>query len=117
MRIPLINPDSRRAPASIGFAAFSPDSKRLAFVTGHSETIRGRKRDYAACYAMRIDGSEARLVRKTNGSEGSPEFLYPVWSRDSARMGVFDLQEKQLVVAVFDARGANGRRLLVETTK
>jgi len=117
MRIPLSNPDSRRAPTSIGFATFSPDSKRLAVVTGHSQTVRGRKRDSAACYAMRIDGSEARLVRKTIGTEGSAEILYPVWSRDGARLGVYGLHDQQLVVAVFDSSGANGRRLLAEKTK
>ncbi len=117
MRIPLINPSSRRAPESIGLVAFSPDSKKLAIVTGHSETVRGRKRDFTACYVMRIDGSDAREVRKTTGVEGSAEILYPVWSRDSARLGVYGLHDKQLVVAVFDSSGANGRRILAEKTK
>ena len=116
-RIPLINPDPRRAPTGLLYAAFSPDKKRLSVITSHTEGAGRKQRAYSACFSMRINGSEARLVRRTDGSERSNEFLFPVWSRDSSRLGIYDLQDKQLVVAVFDATGANGRRILAEKTK
>ena len=116
MRVGLINPDPRRAPDSISYAAFSPSGDRIAVLTGFVTRQGSEERHYSAVYAMKLDGSEARLVRKSSG-RSTPDVLWPVWSRDGSRLGIYDLQDKQIVAAVFDAAGANGKRILAEAAK
>jgi Tol biopolymer transport system component len=111
MRIPLINPDSARAPSALEYVTFSPDGSHLAIVVRRS-TKQGS--GAAACYVARMDGSEARLVRQTSG-KGDVETLFPVWSRDGSKLGIYDAQANGLTAAVFDATGRNGKRILTET--
>ena len=112
MRIPLINPDSARAPASLDYVTFAPDGSRLAIVVRKSKK---QGKGAGACYVARMDGSEVRLVRETGG-KGENETLFPVWSRDGSKLGIYDRQGKSLTAAVFNATGMNGKRILTETS-
>jgi Tol biopolymer transport system component len=115
-RVPALNPDPRHAPRSVDYVTFSPDGARLALVAQTTETGRQTKtpRSYQVIYSLRMDGSDARLVRKIPQRKAlePTSMMFPCWSRDGKRLAVFVGEEKSAALAVYNADGSGGARLL-----
>jgi Tol biopolymer transport system component len=90
------------APASLfsGFAVWSPDWRKLAFVSG-----RGGYR-HSDIYVMNADGSGRRRLTRSPQNDGDP-----VWSPDGRRLAFVRVRGGRADIYVVNADGRGLRRL------
>ena len=113
-RVPLLNPDPRHAPNEISYVAFSPDGNRLALLAkmpAGTDTKTKQKLQTDACYVLRMDGSEARLIEKTPPSEEGDGVIAPVWSHNGAQLALLYADEKRQEIKLFSADGKEAKTL------
>jgi Tol biopolymer transport system component len=115
-QVPGINPNPHQAPDSVDFVSFSPDSTRLAVSTSWKsgpDAKSGSSR-YRTLFSVKMDGSEARAVRKNLVTKEATGWMTPAWSRDGKQLAVLSDEGKgkfASVLAVYNADGSGGRRL------
>lgn len=120
-RVAGINPSPQQAPAMVDYVAISPSCDRLALVAGFLAPGSKPGRDallYHVCYTVNMDGSGARMLRKTAViRQNTNALLLPVWSRDGSRLGLLHADDRFTSVILFDAGGAGEHTILSAPNK
>lgn len=98
------------------YAAFSPDTSRLAVSVYYEERRHPawrKPRTFSACFVMTADGSHWRMLRRTipRGPD-TGAWIEPQWSRNGSRIAVMLLGMHTYTVSVFQADGTGERRLV-----
>jgi Tol biopolymer transport system component len=106
--IPEINPRPAQGPVSVEQVVFSPRSNRLSMVCTFSPSP-GRLTQ--VCYSINMDGTDVRTVRSGQPSEKRSSLIHPFFSYDGSQLALLHSDAGVTVLGLFDARGANGKRL------
>ncbi|MGC8666653.1 MAG: hypothetical protein ACP5VE_00860 [Chthonomonadales bacterium] len=102
--------------AEVVYAAFSPDTRRLAVCVDYEERRHPswrKARTFSACFVMTRDGTQWRLLRRTvpRNVDGGVVIL-PQWARNGSRIAVMLLGQYTYTVSLFEPDGSRERRLL-----
>jgi len=119
-RVPLINPDPRRAPDSIDYVTFSPDGTRVAIVASQPPKA-GSKPDapqHSVLYIASLDGKNVKLVREAvQANSLNMMSLIPIWAHDGKQVAVMDVQPAATVLWLYTPDGLTGRVIRKMTNK
>jgi Tol biopolymer transport system component len=110
-RVALLNPDPRHGPETLLYVTFAPDGTHLALIAIiKSQTIpKGPVNHFSCVYSIRMDGTAARLVSKSDRGE-LPE--RPTWSRDGRNLLVRSAFGGKPSIILSDADGNSVKTLL-----
>jgi Tol biopolymer transport system component len=75
-----------------GLVMFSHDGGKVAFSAefeNNAGSKSGKPKDYGACYTANVDGSNMKLVRRTQAAEHGEGVEFAVWSPDG-RLGLLE---------------------------
>ncbi len=116
-RISVLNPNPSTAPEKIEMVSFSPDGTKVAIIADNVQSAAGSKtppRKYQGCYVVRLEGGEGWMLYRSPGAAKNNGIVFPAWTRDGQRIGLLELEDKALKLAIFNSDGTGGRRLFQE---
>jgi Tol biopolymer transport system component len=99
-----------------GLTMFSRDGSKVAFSAEFEDTTGGKSRkpkDYGACYSGNADGSNIKLVRRTQPGRESNGAEFAVWSPDG-RLGLLEYTKNGGSIYVYTKSLAGSARVFHE---